>query len=117
VNRLDTEVTGASHSFGGWTEPTTGIRAGALACVIFLPAAFAEMVASWPLAMREIALTLARQALLARRVLVPQGERSSEDYGPRVGLAIGTVLPGTPRRNPRGLAWGEPRDGDVQAVS
>ena len=117
VNRLDTEVTGASHSFGGWTEPTTGIRADALACVIFLPAAFAEIVASWPLAMREIALTLARQALLARRALVPQGERSWEDYGARVGLAMGAAPPGTPGRNPLGLAWGEARDGDVKAVS
>ena len=71
LNRLDAKVAGASHSFGGWTMTETAAADKAPGCVIFLPAAFAESVANMPLVMREILLTLARQALLARRVLVP----------------------------------------------
>ena len=53
INRLDAEVAGSSHSLGGWT-----MTEKAPACVVFLPAAFAETVANQPLVMQEILLTL-----------------------------------------------------------
>ena len=106
VNRLDTEVTGASHSFGGWT-----MTEKAPGCVIFLPAAFAESVVNVPLVMREILLTLARQALLARRVLVPTDLQSVEDRGSGLGLAVAADPLATFVRGPHGLAWGETGEG------
>ena len=106
VNRLDAELTGASHSFGGWT-----MAEKAPGCYIFLPAAFAESVVNLPLVMREILLTLARQALLARRVLVPPAERSAEDSGSGLGLAVAADPFATFVRGPRGLAWGETGEG------
>ncbi len=106
LNRLDTEVPGATHSIGGWT-----MTEKAPACVIYLPAAFAGAVANLPLVMREILLTLARQALLGRRVLLPSDERSPEDYGAGLGLAVGTDRAATFVRGPHGLAWGETGEG------
>ena len=106
LNRLDAKVVGASHSFGGWT-----MTEKAPACVIFLPAAFAESVANMPLVMREILLMLARQALLARRVLVPADQRSAEDRGSGLGLAVAADPLATFVRGPHGLAWGETGEG------
>ena len=88
LNRLDTEAAGASHSFGGWTVSETAAGEEAPGCVVFLPAAFAESVANRPYVMREILLTLVRQALLARRVLIPADERSAEDDRAGIGLAV-----------------------------
>ena len=107
------EVAGASHSFGGWTISTTvsGGDSTAPGCEIFLPAAFAESVANRPYVMREILLTLARQALLARRVLVPPDKRSAEDHGPGIGLAVAADPVATFVRGPHGLAWGETGEG------
>jgi hypothetical protein len=113
LNRLDTEAAGASHSFGGWTISTTasGGDSTAPGCEIFLPAAFAESVTNRPYVMREILLTLARQALLARRVLVPPGQRSADDHSPGIGLAVAADPVATFVRGPRGLAWGETGEG------
>jgi hypothetical protein len=106
LNRLDTEVPASTHSLGGWT-----MTEKAPACVIYLPAAFAGSVANLPLVMREILLTLARQALLARRVLLPSDERSPEDYGAGLGLAVSADPAATFVRGPHGLAWGETGEG------
>lgn len=111
VNRLDAEVTGASHSFGGWAVTETAASDTAPGCVIFLPAAFAESVANLPLVMREILLTLARQALLARRVLVPAGQRSAEDHRQGLGLAVAADPFAAFVGGPHGLAWGETGEG------
>ena len=106
LNRLDAELAGSSHSFGGWT-----MAEKAPGCDIFLPAAFAESVANLPLVMREILLTLARQALMARRVLLPPAERSAEDSGSGLGLAVAADPFATFVRGPHGLAWGETGEG------
>ena len=106
LNRLDAEVAGSSHSIGGWT-----MTEKAPGCVIFLPAAFAESVTNLPLVMREILLTLVRQALLARRVLLPPAERSAEDFGSGLGLAVAADRLATFAQGPHGLAWGETGEG------
>ena len=113
LNRLDTEVAGASHSFGGWTMSKSVLGGGGAGpgCEIFLPAACAESVANRPYVMREILLTLARQALLARRVLVPPDERSAEDRSSGIGLAVSADPLATFVRGPHGLAWGETGEG------
>jgi hypothetical protein len=84
--------------------------------VVFLPAAFAESVANRPYVMREILLTLARQALLARRVLVPADERSADDRSPDLGLAVAADPLATFVRGPHGQAWGETGEGRNPAV-
>lgn len=111
LNRLDAEVAGSSHSLGGWTVAETAGGGSAPGCVIFLPAAFAESVANRPFVMREILLTLARQALLARRVLVPPERRSAQDQGPGLGLAAAADPLAAFVRGPHGLAWGETGEG------
>ena len=113
LNRLDvTTVAGSSHSIGGWA--VTGVIAAEIrapGCEIFLPAAFAEKVAHRPLVMREILLTLARQALLARRVLVPAESRADEDWDDGLGLSVAADPLATFVRGPHGLAWGETGEG------
>jgi hypothetical protein len=112
LNRLDTKVAGASHSFGGWTISQAVSGDGTSpGCEIFLPAAFAESVANRRYVMREILLTLARQALLARRVLLPADERSAGDCGPGIGLAVAADPLAAFARGPHGLAWGETGEG------
>lgn len=114
LNLLDAQVPGSSHSIGGWTisrivEPTYDSMGPG--CEIFLPAAFASSVQYLPVALREILLTLARQALLARRVLVPAGQRVAEDRADGIGLAAAADPFETRVRGPHGLAWGETGEG------
>lgn len=114
LNLLDAQVPGSSHSIGGWTispivEPTYDSTAPG--CEIFLPAAFASSVEYLPVALREILLTLARQALLARRVLVPPGQRVADDRADGIGLAAAADPFETQVRGPHGLAWGETGEG------
>ena len=114
LNLLDAQVPGSSHSLGGWTisdivEPTSDDTAPG--CEIFLPAAFASSVEYLPAALREILLTLARQALLARRVLLPAGQRVADDRADGIGLAVAADPFETRVRGPHGLAWGETGEG------
>ena len=46
-----------------------------------------------------------------RRVLVPSDERSAEDYGSGLGLAVAADPAATFVRGPHGLAWGETGEG------
>jgi hypothetical protein len=97
LNLADAEVSGATHSLGGWTvraEPTY---------VIYLPAVLATQGIGFPAVMREILLTLARQALLARRLLLRQDDLKEEDQNATIGLRSATA--------PHGLAWGETGEG------
>lgn len=95
LNRADAEVPWASHSIGGWS-----LKDGTPVYVIYLPA-----VLAWQedirirAVMREVLLTLALQALLARRILLPPGAQQWQDKNALVGLAA------SPARH--GLAWGE----------
>ncbi len=115
LNLLDARVAGASHSFGGWTMARNVAGDAAPACVVFLPAAFAEQVGNGRAVMREILLTLTRQALLARRELLT-AERLAADDGPGVGLAVYADPFATTARGPHGLAWGETGEGRNPAV-
>lgn len=99
LNLLDTEIPGATHSIGGWfakgLEPTY---------VIYLPAVLASEAngIGFPAVMRELQLTLVRQALLARRILLRQEQLEDTDQnGP--GLRVPTA--------DHGLAWGGDRRG------
>lgn len=114
LNLLDAKVPGSSQSIGGWTisriiEPTYDSTGPG--CEIFLPAAFASSVEYLPVALREILLTLARQALLARRVLVPREQQVAEDRADGIGLAAAADPLETRVRGPHGLAWGETGEG------
>ena len=113
LNRLDAKVVGASHSFGGWTMTETA-AAQCAGCSSSSPPRSRESVANMPLVMREILLTLVRQALLGRRVLLPSDERSPEDYGAGLGLAVAADRLATFVRGPHGLAWGETGEGETR---
>ena len=93
----------------GIVEPTYDSTAPG--CEIFLPAAFASSVEYLPVAFREILLTLARQALLARRVLLPPDQRAADDRADGIGLAVAADPFETRVRGPHGLAWGETGEG------
>jgi len=101
LNLLDRVVPGATHSVGAWV--LSGARP--MYCV-YLPAVLAEhedIDIDLPVVMREMLLTLVRQALLARRVLLDGAGLADEDRNEAVGLAAPTV--------PHGLAWGETGEG------
>ena len=119
MNTLDMVVRGATHTIGAWSleqrpageEDTRLSKALVPAYLysVYLPAALADPALAGqdldlPAIMREILLTLARQALL---FLCRLGEpRAREDDSPYVGLAAraGDVPA-------HGLAWGETGEG------
>lgn len=102
LNQLDAEQPGTTHGIGGWSMADPGPM-----YYLFLPAVLADKAdvqgINLGFVMREILLTLARQALLARRVLLPPDQHDEEDKGGQVGL--GAVY------HVRGLAWGETSEG------
>ena len=65
MNLLDEQAPAASHIIGAWTAHDADA-----AFTMFLPAALLQEDITWPVVMREILLTLARQVLLARRLLL-----------------------------------------------
>jgi hypothetical protein len=120
MNTLDMVVRGATHTIGAWSleQRPAGEEGDArlskalvpgYVYSVYLPAALADPALAGqdldlPAVMREILLTLARQALLFLRRL---GERRArEDDSPYVGLAAraGDVPA-------HGLAWGETGEG------
>jgi hypothetical protein len=94
LNRADAEVPWATHSIGGWS-----LKDGTPVYVIYLPSVLARQDINIPGVMREVLLTLTRQALLARRILLPPEALEWEDKNALVGLAAPQVR--------HGLAWGE----------
>ena len=101
LNLLDRTVPGATHSVGAWV-----LSGEHLTYCVYLPAVLAEhedIDIDLAAVMREMLLTLVRQALLARRVLLDGEDLADEDQGGTVGLAA----PGVPH----GLAWGETGEG------
>ena len=94
LNRADAEVPWASHSIGGWS-----LKDGTPVYVIYLPAVLARQDINIPAVMREVLLALARQALLARRIVLPPDVLEWEDKNALVGLAAPQAR--------HGLAWGE----------
>ncbi|MCL2584134.1 MAG: hypothetical protein FWE35_16950 [Streptosporangiales bacterium] len=107
MNHLDLQVAGSTHGIGGWHLgpcPTEEDPDGQeYLYTVYLPAALADpsLGLDLPLVMREVLLTVARQALLFRRLLHPD-LRDAEDENSSVGLAA------TCRH---GLAWGETGEG------
>ena len=98
LNLLDRELPGATHSIGAWV-----IDGGQVSYCVYLPVALTERGGDLPAVIREVLLTLARQALLSRRALVPSDYLDPEDRSADLGLAVGGVA--------HGLAWGETGEG------
>ena len=94
LNRLHEGALGATHWIGAWTQDDDGI----LAYQVFLSARLLELESAVDFVLREILLTLARQAQLARRIVAP-------DDGPV--QPVGFEAP----HKPHGLAWGETGEG------
>jgi hypothetical protein len=98
LNLCDRALSGATHSVGAW------VAAGnQLAYCVYLPAVLAEQGIDLPAVVREMLLTLARQALIARRLLLDEEDLTDQDRSAAVGLAAPTA--------PHGLAWGETGEG------
>ena len=105
MNILDLDVQGATHTIGAWSleerpageEEATAPRDGTVpgyVYSVYLPAALADPALAGqdldlPAIMREIMLTMVRQALLFRRLLRPD-LRAWEDDHPYLGLAART---------------------------
>jgi hypothetical protein len=113
MNLLDAEVPGATHSIGAWSleaRPVAGDgedEPGYVYCV-YLPAALANPGLAGPdvdlpAIMREVLLSIARQALLFRRMLHPK-LRTWEDEQADLGLTASAMTS-------HGLAWGETMEG------
>jgi hypothetical protein len=100
LNRLDEQARGATHFVGAWAPFT-----GDAVYRIFLPAALLEQDIAWPVVMREILLTFARQAQLARRVVLDQATQMRLDGGTVQPVGFEASL------KPHGLAWGETGEG------
>jgi hypothetical protein len=101
LNLLDRTVPGATHSVGAWV-----MSGGQLTYCVYLPAVLAEhenIHIDLAAVMHDMLLTLVRQALLARRVLLDGEDFADEDQGGTVGLAAPAV--------PHALAWGETGEG------
>jgi hypothetical protein len=101
LNLLDRTVPGATHSVGAWIPSR-----GHLTYCIYLPSVLAEhedIDIDLTAVMREMLLTLVRQALLARRLLLNEEDLTDQDRNGTVGLAAPAV--------PHGLAWGETGEG------
>jgi hypothetical protein len=100
LNQLDRVHSGATHSIGAWVgqgdEPQW---------IMYLPAALAygRDAAGLAAIFRHVLLTAARQALLARRVLLPPEEWEPGEDTMAVGLAASIAR--------HGLAWGETGEG------
>jgi hypothetical protein len=94
LNRLHEGARGATHWIGTWTEDDYGT----LAYRVFLVPELIEMESTLDFVLREVLLTLARQAQLARRIVAP-------DDGPV--QPVGFEAP----HKPHGLAWGETGEG------
>ncbi len=100
LNRLDGQARGATHFVGAWAP-----FKGDAVYLIFLPAALLEQDIAWPVVMREILLTFARQAQLARRVVLDPATQKMLDGGTVQPVGLEASL------KPRGLAWGETGEG------
>ena len=101
LNRLDEQARGATHFIGAWmwSQKFTDYT-------LFLPATLlSEPGINWPVVMREILLTFARQAQLARRVLFDERTLRMMDGGTVQSVGFKAS------RKPRGLAWGETGEG------
>ncbi len=90
LNLADSEFPGVTHSIGAW------IVRGQPTYVIYLPAVLATQAIDLPAAMRGILLTLSRQALLARRLLLPQEELQNKDLERTIGLRSATEPTASP---------------------
>ena len=90
LNCLDAQAGGATHWVGAWTRDQDQP-----VYQVFLPTALIQENIEWDAVMREILLTFARQAQLARRVVSGELE------------AVGLEAP----LKPHGLAWGETGEG------
>lgn len=104
LNCLNESAQGATHWTGAWTR-----HEGELAYLVFLPAALLELDVAWEFVMREILLTFARQAQLARRAVF--NERISVQPDGRLLGQVGFEA----TRAPHGLAWGETGEGEDPA--
>ncbi len=98
LNLLGFEAASGTHNVGAWC-----LRGDDAVYVVRLPAGLAGLAGDMGAVMREVLLTLARQALLARRVLLDEDDLTDPDRDSRVGLAAPDA--------PRGLAWGETGEG------
>jgi hypothetical protein len=110
LNLLDTGIPGVTHSIGAWV-----INGGQVSYCVYLPVALTERGGDLPAVIREVLLTLARQALLSRRVLVPSDYLDIEDRSADIGLAAAEFPPGA-GGVAHGLAWGETGEGRNPAV-
>jgi hypothetical protein len=106
LNRLDEHARGATHFVGAWTGHQHD-----LIYLVFLPAALLEQDIAWPVVMREILLTFARQAQLARHVVIEPDARRILDGGAVQPAGLEASL------RPHGLAWGETGEGRNPAAS
>ena len=100
LNRLDEQARGATHFVGAWAPFNDDA-----VYLIFLPAALLEQDIAWPVVMREILLTFARQAQLARRVVLDPATQMMLDGGTVQPVGFEASL------KPHGLAWGETGEG------
>ena len=101
LNRLDEQARGATHFVGAWAP----FKDDAV-YLIFLPSAMLdEQDIAWPVVMREILLTFARQAQLARRVVLDPATQMRLDGGTVQPVGFEASL------KPHGLAWGETGEG------
>jgi hypothetical protein len=105
LNLLDSGIPRATHSIGAWA-----INGGQVSYCVYLPAALTELGGELPAVIREVLLTLARQALLSRRALVPSDYLDPEDRSADFGLAAGE-FPHSAGGVAHGLAWGETGEG------
>jgi hypothetical protein len=97
LNRLDEPARGTTHFISTWL---TGERTTTYS--LFLPATFLHQPGIiWPAVMREVLLTVTRQAQLARRVLFDEQTLRMLDGGTTQPVGFEAS------RKPHGLAWGE----------
>jgi hypothetical protein len=100
LNRLDDDTVGSNHSIGAWVDHDDEPQ-----WVMHLPSVLAygddacDPAATWT----QLLLTAAREALLARRALLPPNQLEPGESTVPVGLAASAVT--------HGLAWGETGEG------
>lgn len=113
MNAMAGDTPGASHILGAWSIEDYPVRDehGTVIRIspnyryhLYLPAALAdeENGVNLPVVMREVLLTFARMALIARRMHGPRTGLRDDDYE-QVGLDAPSI--------PHGLAWGETGEG------
>jgi hypothetical protein len=96
LNQMGHSFPGTTHSIGAWVDMKDEIQ-----WVMYLPnsLAFSEDGPDLMAISRHILLTAAREALLARRALLPSDEWEPGEDSTAVGYASSAVT--------HGLAWGE----------